>query len=114
MEAIKCIKKALDELIDYSNPSPWSEIQAELQQKTLEDPAIMSNLSAMAEGLLHSLEGAKQESLKDASSNRLKNVYGAQLQVSAIVLLRAMAIGIRASEIHRRATAPEEDRQTDA
>lgn len=121
MEAIKYINEALDELIDYQKRNPWEEIEAALQKNTIDNAKSMKNLSAMADGLVLGIEKAKQQvmSMKAAAtpSELRQACHIAMLEVAGIVLIRAMAIGIRASEIERRkatTTPPEEDPQSDA
>lgn len=120
MEAIKYINEALDELTDYQKPEPWKEIEEALKEGTIGNAKSMQNLAAMSDGLILGIEKAKQQvaSMKaNATPRELRQAsHIAMLEVVGIVLIRAMAIGIRASEIERRraTTPPEEAPQNDA
>lgn len=114
MEAIKYINEALDELIDRQKRNPWEEIEKGLKENTISNMKCMQNLAAMGDGLILGIEKAKQqvESMKATATPRelRQACHIAMLEVVGIVLIRAIAIGIRASEIERRkATTPPEE-----
>ena len=104
LKAINRITESINSLIDRNDEYPWGKIESELQDLTLKDENSMRSIANLADTLIIGLEQANIRASKIKAANYLErhdNVMQAKVEIAAIIILRAMAIGIRASELEQ-------------